>query len=359
LKRHLTSPKLRAASSTVSIVLASWARYLGFPDDVEIFPKQDNVSADGGGSNLWMSFFGYHCNGKFPPQVMIDEKGPFVTLEELLNAAEKSAVTEQELLALEIKDGGKKDDGKGTGKDDAKGDKKKDKPRYGTVEWGLAIVEASCTATRAARPGKLNKTVVSKCYVPGRIVGGGLLDEDETWKALSDAIRRNPHHDQKMLKDGCRIFGNGKADPFDFENAGCQLEDAVALDFAKTHADTIRYIAESGQWMMWNGACWQHERTLSAFDESRKLCRDAGDAKARTVAAVVTLARTDRQLAATIGQWDREPMLFNDSRGTIDTSLPQLHAAGVAERRVAGAGYRAQSQRRLLRRAGHARTVDR
>jgi putative DNA primase/helicase len=42
-----------------------------------------------------------------------------------------------------------------------------------------------------------------------------------------------------------------------------------------------------------------------------KLCRTAGNAKAKTVAAVVTLARSDRRLAATTDQWDRDPWSFN------------------------------------------------
>src|SRR5262249_47824058 len=47
-------------------------------------------------------------------------------------------------------------------------------------------------------------------------------------------------------------------------------------------------------------------------------CRQAGDARAKTVAAVVTLGRSDRRLAATTGQWDNHPMLFNTTRDTID-----------------------------------------
>jgi putative DNA primase/helicase len=61
----------------------------------------------------------------------------------------------------------------------------------------------------------------------------------------------------------------------------------------------------------WDGSRWQVEDTLAAFDASRKLCRAARDAKARTVAAVVTLARSDRRLAATTDQWDRDPWAFN------------------------------------------------
>src|ERR1700716_1820468 len=56
---------------------------------------------------------------------------------------------------------------------------------------------------------------------------------------------------------------------------------------------------------------WQIEHTLGAFDESRKLCRQAGDGRAKVVAAVVTLARSDRRIAATPEQWDSNPWTFS------------------------------------------------
>jgi|HubBroStandDraft_3_1064219.scaffolds.fasta_scaffold1292737_1 putative DNA primase/helicase len=63
--------------------------------------------------------------------------------------------------------------------------------------------------------------------------------------------------------------------------------------------------------MLWDGECWEHEDTLSAFDKARVLCREAEDAQAKTVAAVVTLARTDRAIAATEEQWDTSLFAFN------------------------------------------------
>ena len=92
---------------------------------------------------------------------------------------------------------------------------------------------------------------------------------------------------------------------------GAGLEDTIALEFAERHAEHFRYVASSSQWMRWIGSHWRVEQTLGAFDESRKLCRSAGDAKAKTVAAVVTLARSDRRIAATSDQWDRDPWSFN------------------------------------------------
>jgi hypothetical protein len=93
--------------------------------------------------------------------------------------------------------------------------------------------------------------------------------------------------------------------------ASAGFEDSVALAFAEQQKEHFRYVAASNQWMKWTGSRWQHETTLSAFDEARKLCRNAGDAAAKRVAAVTTLARADRRIAATTEQWDADPEVIN------------------------------------------------
>jgi putative DNA primase/helicase len=95
------------------------------------------------------------------------------------------------------------------------------------------------------------------------------------------------------------------------QKAPNDLEDRVALEFAGKHVDDFRYIAKLGRWMCWDGSRWRHEDTLRAFDEARVLCRQAQDAKAKTVAAVVTLARADRAIAAIEEQWDIGDAIFN------------------------------------------------
>jgi len=109
------------------------------------------------------------------------------------------------------------------------------------------------------------------------------------------------------------------------QNKIADLEDRVALDFASKHAGDLRYIALWNRWMQWDGKRWRHEDTLGAFDIARALCREAEDAKAKTVAAVVTLARTDRRLAATIEQWDTDLWSSNTPDGVIDLRTGKLH----------------------------------
>ena len=105
--------------------------------------------------------------------------------------------------------------------------------------------------------------------------------------------------------------------------ASAGLEDAVALDFAALHTDDYRYVAQTSNWLRWDAMRWQAEKTLAAFDVSRTLCRQTGDGRAETVAAVVNLARTDRRIAATVEQWVHDPDLLNCGAVTFDLRTGQ------------------------------------
>ena len=105
-------------------------------------------------------------------------------------------------------------------------------------------------------------------------------------------------------------LGHGAAPPYS--------EEALALAFADRHANTLRYVAEWGQWLIWDGTCWRMDRTRQVFTLARELCREVATkaykpserrriASAKTRAAVVSLAGEDRRLAATTEQWDADP----------------------------------------------------
>ena len=98
-------------------------------------------------------------------------------------------------------------------------------------------------------------------------------------------------------------------------------DEALALAFAARHAEHVRYVAKWGRWMIYDGAVWMRDETLQIFSFARALCRDdAADApanararilSAKTYAAVVTMARSDPAIAATVDQWDADPMALN------------------------------------------------
>jgi hypothetical protein len=99
---------------------------------------------------------------------------------------------------------------------------------------------------------------------------------------------------------------------------GAGREDRVALQFAARHKDDYRYVALTGKWLIWAETRWRIENTLAAFDAARKLCREAGKADAKVVAAVEKLARSDRRLSVTVEQFDADPWLLATPSGTVD-----------------------------------------
>ena len=119
-------------------------------------------------------------------------------------------------------------------------------------------------------------------------------------------------------------------------------EEALALRFAETHADDLRYVAAWGKWYIWTGTQWREDVTLKVFDHARKICRTASAecnrqnlasriASRQTVAAIVSLARADRRLAATVEQWDTDPWLLNTPDGTIDLHTGAKRAHNPAD----------------------------
>jgi putative DNA primase/helicase len=106
-------------------------------------------------------------------------------------------------------------------------------------------------------------------------------------------------------------------------------DEALALKFAELHWSQLRYTHAWGKWHGFDSQCWREDKTLSAFDRARKLCREAAatigkpseqkdTASHKKRAAVVYLAREDRRMAATVEQWDRDAWLLNTPTGTID-----------------------------------------
>jgi len=115
-------------------------------------------------------------------------------------------------------------------------------------------------------------------------------------------------------------------------------EDTLALAFADRHATGLRYVANWGKWLAWTSTHWEYEKTLAVYDTARKICREFVQPDAKppvlltkgcTVAAIETLARSDRRIAATAGQWDADELLFNMTEGSAELSngaiMPNNH----------------------------------
>jgi putative DNA primase/helicase len=124
-------------------------------------------------------------------------------------------------------------------------------------------------------------------------------------------------------------------------------DEALAVRFADRYGEDLRFVAAWGRWLIWSGRLWEADETLRAFDFSRAFCRAESAriakpttakavASARTVAAVVSLARADRRMAATVEQWDADPWALMTRERVLDLK------SGVS-RAPARAHYRTKS----------------
>jgi putative DNA primase/helicase len=139
---------------------------------------------------------------------------------------------------------------------------------------------------------------------------------------------RRRHDDEQSSPPG--LTAPGEID----DRAPAFSDEALALRFALVHAADLRYVAAWGRWLAWTGAHWRADDTLEAFDRARRICREVAAgcndknavaiASAKTVAAVERLAKADRQLAATIDQWDADPLLLNTPDGVIDLKTGRI-----------------------------------
>jgi putative DNA primase/helicase len=142
-------------------------------------------------------------------------------------------------------------------------------------------------------------------------------------------------------------------------------DEALALRFAEIHADNLRYVSAWSKWFAWTGNKWAEDVTLHAFDSARAVCRDAAGrceaekiaaavASAKTVAAVERLAKADRRLAATVEQWDADPMLLNTPAGVVDlrtgATRPHRVTDYMTKSTAAGPGGEWETWHRFLER---------
>jgi putative DNA primase/helicase len=163
--------------------------------------------------------------------------------------------------------------------------------------------------------------------------GAALRRAGKSFEEMCDALRADPETADWCREKGDagrgrelrRIWAKLAADNEDADPRPPEYSDeALALRFAAKHGAVAAYVAPWNRWFLWSGEQWSTDSSLRAFDLARAVCRNASAeitdpkkvklaaavASAKTVAAVVTLARADRRHAATVGQWDPDPLLF-------------------------------------------------
>lgn len=110
-------------------------------------------------------------------------------------------------------------------------------------------------------------------------------------------------------------------------------EDEVALDVVELYPG-YRWVNTWHRWKRWDGKVWLDDSTLQVYDQIRQHCRNISWSadnevelrRAKFIAAVETLCRSDRRVAATVDQWDADQWILNTPDGIVD-----LRTADIGE----------------------------
>jgi putative DNA primase/helicase len=120
-------------------------------------------------------------------------------------------------------------------------------------------------------------------------------------------------------------------------------DESLTLAFSARHADDLRYCETFGAWFEWDGGRWRQDIKRRVFSHARRLCREMSAqalatienektaakiaslvASARTVAAVVNLARADTHHATAPDDWDADPWTLNTPEGIVDLRTGEM-----------------------------------
>lgn len=118
-----------------------------------------------------------------------------------------------------------------------------------------------------------------------------------------------------------------------------------AQRLVKGHGEDLRYCGPRRKWFVWDGRRWREDETneverraketvrslyaeASAIqDDNRRsaLVKHAGRSEARDrIAAMISLARSERGIPVTLGQLDADPWVLNVLNGTLDLRTGEL-----------------------------------
>ena len=157
------------------------------------------------------------------------------------------------------------------------------------------------------------------------------LDEEQ----IIDKLARHPNgigakYAARLRQEVSRSYGKWQQQqPLQGDAEDLAAQDIAATAFARQYADGpfTASVAIWNRWLEWDGARWQTEETLHAYDLARDVLKQYGKVRASEVAGVIALARADRMLAASSGQWDADPWQLGTPGGTVDLRSGELRQA--------------------------------
>jgi len=118
-----------------------------------------------------------------------------------------------------------------------------------------------------------------------------------------------------------------------------------ARRFAEQHRDSVRHMAKSRQWLVWDGKRWvpdgaaevqrRAKETVRALHTAAMKVKDSGDREkrlrhaisaqsAKRIAGMIELAKSEPGIPVTPDQLDTDPWLLNVENGTLDLHTGEL-----------------------------------
>lgn len=252
----------------------------------------------------------------------------------------------------------------------------------GDTPYGLAALEKECQTLATTQEGGRNHQLNTSAYSMGQLVAGHELTRSTVEQELSDAAARSGLNEREIektlrsgLEDGLQSPRSAPAkntaplSPFSVHTSasngngnggstnGRAEPPSVAEDpyrrgltdlgnaerFADRYADTVRWCETWNTWLVFNGKCWEADKSgrvdqlakvvvRSIYrevadeedDEKRKLILKHAKASESNRAIRALLDRAKSELPATPEQFNVQLHLLNCNNGTLDLRSGEL-----------------------------------
>jgi putative DNA primase/helicase len=203
------------------------------------------------------------------------------------------------------------------------------RPNLWAENYLLDCVEKMAATQKGSRDDTQNQLAFSL----GGLVPGGYLDAKKILTLLLPAVvksgRLETNTEAELFAHFKRSVEQGYGKPWIPNCADAEAAEAaedellLASKFIEKHGAGLRYTDEWKKWMLWNGVTWQVDKTRKVFDLAKSIIRGyhiPKTSKNHVVAAIVTLANSDEQIATLAEHWDSDPNLTN-MQGRVYDSL--------------------------------------
>jgi hypothetical protein len=119
-------------------------------------------------------------------------------------------------------------------------------------------------------------------------------------------------------------------------------DDYLSLMFCMNYASELCYVGDDGQWIIWDGSCWQRDNKGAVFLKVREFCRRLADeinnpklgrriCSKNVINTVEELSRRDERIAVCAADLDSDVWILPTSKGTVDLKTGRLRLSNRSE----------------------------